>query len=171
MRKFWKKYSRDISLLVAAFVSIILIVMSVVMLDEYSSELKDQAGVKGLLYATNTSTYLKESVDKYVHDTALAAQILAGGTYDSEVAFAAELRALGRDGRFSRANFGRFFNKGVEYSMGGNTYSKSMEAASVLQLVEERKNDCAGYVVDREHNINAVAFVAPVDNCAYADYK
>ena len=169
MRKFWKKYYRDILLLLAAFVFIVLIVASVVMMDEYSSELKDQAGVKGLLYATNTSSYLKESVEKIVYDTTLAAQILGGGSYDSEQAFASELRALGRQDRYTRALFGRFFHNGVEYTMGGSTYSTSQEAASVLQFAKEKRTACAGYVVDRQYNVNAVAFVAPIENCAYAD--
>ncbi|MBP5618286.1 MAG: hypothetical protein J6X61_03975 [Clostridia bacterium] len=47
MRKFWSKYSKDVLLLIAALVCIVLIAASIVMLDEYSSELKDQAGVKG----------------------------------------------------------------------------------------------------------------------------
>ncbi|MBP5618287.1 MAG: hypothetical protein J6X61_03980, partial [Clostridia bacterium] len=122
-----------------------------------------------MLYATNTSTHLKEAVDKYLNDTVLAAQLLAGGSYDSEHAFAAELRNLGRDEKFKIANSARFFHNGVEYTMGGSTYSTSLEAASVLQFAKEKRSACAGYVIDKQYNVNAVAFVTPIENCAYAD--
>ena len=169
MRKFFTKYSRDIVLGAAAIISIVLGAASVVMLEEYSGELKDQAAVKGLYYATDTSVYLKEAVDKYVNDTALAAQIMSTGSYDSVEAFAAELRVLGRDPRFNAAQFGRFFHNGVEYTMGGATYSTALESPTVVQFAKDKRTACAGYVTDRQYNVNTVAFVAPVENCAFAE--
>ena len=169
MSKFWSKYSKDIFLMIAALICIVLMAVSVVMLTEFSEGLQEQAGVKGLLYATDTSTYLEKIVDELIHDTQMGSQILADSGAESTDDFANRLRALGREDRYTRALFGRFFLGDTEYTMGGMVYSTAQEDPIVLELVKSKQTACAGYVVDHQYNVNAIAFVTPVENCAYAD--
>ncbi len=171
MREFFRKYTPAISLILATIISFILVGCSFIMLNEYSGELEEQAALKGLLYATDTSSLLSQTMQEYSDKTESFADELSERVADS-TDFSNVLNRIKSSDRYSRfdeiMDF-RFFKDGNEYSSSGAEYNKTLEADTVIRYMDTTESVCAGLINDTERNISAVAFCTPVKNCLYAD--
>lgn len=176
----------------AAAVCAILLVCTIVMLFQHSSELKDQACVNSELYTSTVSI----SLDEYVNDCATIAQLAAqkatlinakdlatkydpaqlGVIYeevklaDSRFGFLQRLRDLQTDdSRFDRILFTRFFKDGIEYDQIGNPYDTTKESGNVLKYANTDKTVFCGYFSDFQYNTSVVAYCVPVMDYEFAD--
>ena len=171
MRKIFRKHAPEIALVFATVLSFVLMGCSIVMLKEYTKELEDQAALKGLLYATDISSLLSKTVQSYNNKTELLAEKIAANASDSAdfSNVLNRMEASGEDKQFSDVMDIRYFKDGVEYSIVGDVYNKTLEAETVVRYSSSAEAVCAGLVNDKYKNISAVAFCAPIRNCAFAD--
>ncbi len=171
MSGFFRKYVSEISLVIATIISFVLMGCSIVMINEYTNELEDQAALKGLLYATDISSLLSETVREYNNETTALAEMIAANVSD-DADFSNVLnriRSNDEGNRFGEVLNIRYFKDDVEYSTSGAEYNKALEADTVIRYSKSSESVCAGLINDREKNISVVAFCVPVKNCPFAD--
>lgn len=171
MREFLRKHAHEISLVLATILSIALTGCSIVMLNEYTKELEDQAALKGLLYATDISSLLSGTVQSYSSTTELLADRIAENTTDGDSLSSAlnRMDSSGEDKRFKDVTDVRYFKDGNEYTANGDVYNKALEAETVVRYSGSSEAVCAGLVNNKYKNTSAVAFCTPVANCPFAD--
>ena len=151
MRKIFRKHAPEIALVFATVLSFVLMGCSIVMLKEYTKELEDQAALKGLLYATDISSLLSKTVQSYNNKTELLAEKIAAnasGSADFSNVLN-RIEASGEDKQFSDVMDIRYFKDGVEYSIIGDVYNKTLEAETVVRYSSSAEAVCAGLVNDK----------------------
>ena len=171
MREFFRKHVPEISLVLATIVSFVLMGCSIVMLNEYTKELEAQAALKGLLYATDISSLLSQTVQEYNSKTGALADEIAENVSGS-ADFSNVLNRIqnnDEENRFKDVMDIRYFKDDIEYSTTGAEYNKAIEADTIIRNSQSNEPVCAGLVNDKENNISAVAFCTPIKNCPFAD--
>ncbi len=170
MKKVWKNWSRDVLIAMISLVFVAMIVCCVIMLTGYTDELHEQAGTKALLFITDTSGYLDDSLNTYLYKTGLAAEKLNTLETENFFEFSQALRDLTLEERFSNVCFSRFFKDGVEFDTTTNVeYPTSDESSTVVRLSNRGEIGFAGILTDRKYNITVAAFCAPIKDCEFAD--
>jgi EAL domain-containing protein (putative c-di-GMP-specific phosphodiesterase class I)/GGDEF domain-containing protein len=163
------KILRYLLVLIFFVVSLALVGSSMLSLSGFSSDMEEQAGVKGMLYASDTATHLKSAVEAYKAQIAQMARLLENKSYKDQDDFTTQLRAVSRTAGGPNLMYARYFRDGVEYTVSGQEFPPTMESKPVMTLAQRRYVSCAGVVSDRQYSISTLAFCAPVNGNAFAD--
>lgn len=145
-----------ISLMV--LLSAVLLVATVLIYQNYLTELRDQASTKADLYTAETLRTLDAQIAEGISLSKQVANKLNGISSLNDVGVA--IRSLRNDSAFENIAFCRFFADGKEYGQFATPYSLERENVSKLNGTNVAR--CAGLVPDLEWNTNTIAFYAPV---------
>ncbi|MBR4768361.1 MAG: EAL domain-containing protein [Lachnospiraceae bacterium] len=151
-------------MIATAFICVALIGVGVMMLNEYTANLEEQAGVRALLYTTDTSTKVKEALAGYEKLASNMAESIVSQNPGDEESFLAVINGLIREKRFSNLWFVRYVKDGQEYNGAGYRYDMTVEAQAIKNHLNDREVICSGVVTDHEHSLAVICFIVPIDS-------
>lgn len=170
MKKFLAKHSRDLVFSGVIVLCLCLIIVAVLLLNQYADVLNEQSEVKVELYTKNTVETLNEHL-KQLQDLTDSAAIHAETAQTGEEVAGTLREACLEHEELAAGLFFRYFSGGTEYNEFGELFSGTgfSEDAAVLAAAGSGKNVCLGTVYDSESNQKRVAFCAPVKNNPLVD--
>lgn len=161
MRHFLKKHSREMAFASAVLLCILLIGATFVLLYRYSGGLEEQAVSRVENYSADTTTLLTQKIDTMNLKVHHAAERMA--TCADTQTLAATIDEILLISDYSNVKDLRFFKGDTEYDSNALPHDFDEDEA-VLEAVGREGHGVIGVVYDYEHNMQAVAFYATLEN-------
>lgn len=170
MKKFFAKHSRDLVFSGVIVLCLCLIIVAVLLLNQYADVLSEQSEIKVELYTKETTETLNEHLKQLQGLTDSAAIYVEKAHSGDEIAGTLREACLNRED-LGTGLFFRYFSGETEYNEYGELFSASgfPEDAAVLAAAGSGKSVCLGTVYDSSSNQKRVAFCAPVKNNPMVD--
>ena len=166
MKSFFKKYIHGAIFSSVIVLCVFLIGAAVILLDEYSKGLEEQAKSRVESYAIDT-TYLLDGrldeINRKVHH--MAERISLCESQENLIETLEEIKTLSD---YADVISMRYFCDGVEYNDRGFEFDYP-EAEKVIDSSRLSGTGCMGIIYDREFSTQAIAFYSSVENSELVD--
>ncbi len=164
-----KNHGRTLVLIFTAFLCVMLLLVGGMIMSEYTTNLDDQASVRGQLYTTDSVGALRDRVNNYMSLSETMAEAVKASNPADRDGFLAVINGLFRDDRFSELYFCRYYKDGVDYTRYGEVFDMTLEDPAVRNHIADRETICTGVVTDRDISLAVVGFIVPINDFEYAD--
>ena len=160
---FFKKYSKELTFVGVIIICLILLAVSILLVNSYSTILDEQVQTKVELYSNEAEELLNNRISEYKEIAVYAAGKVKSCTSASEVA--SVVSDFTNDSVFFGAKTVRYYSDGVLYKNSGEVYED--QTPTVIKMAESGQVSSSGIIYDKEAAMPVFAFSAPVTDNNY----
>ena len=162
---FFKKYSKELTFVGVIFVCLILLAVSLLLVNSYSTILDEQVRTKVELYSGEAEEILNNRISEYKEKAVYAAGKVKSCSSTAEVA--SVISDYTNDNVFYGAKTIRYCKDGVLYKNSGEVYED--QTPSIISMASSGEVRSSGILYDKEAQMPVFAFSAPVLNNNYVE--